>query len=85
MRILLAALVTAGCQAPPPPLAAPAEVSLEILAGFESLPPVPAPESERVELLVDVTRSLRSGPAGAERFRAARRAAARFLARLPAE
>ena len=84
VRLLLGALVAAGCQSPPPPPAQPAEVSIEILSGFASRPPVPAPEIERVELLIDVTISLRAGPAGAEHFRAARRAAARFLDRLPA-
>jgi hypothetical protein len=63
----------------------PAEVSVEIVSGFSSPPPVPAPEAERIELLVDVTTSLRAGPAGAEHFRAVRTAAARFLARVPAE
>jgi hypothetical protein len=83
-RWLLAALATAGCQGPPPP-SAPAEVSIEILGGFALQPPAPAPEPDRVELLIDVTRSLRAGPSGAEHFRAARSAAARFLEGLPAD
>ncbi|HEY8156853.1 MAG TPA: vWA domain-containing protein [Myxococcota bacterium] len=83
-RLLLAALALAGCQAPPPP-APPAELSIEIVSGYASRPPVPAPEAERVELLVDVTASLRAGTAGAERFRAARRAASRFLTQVPAQ
>jgi hypothetical protein len=82
---LLALLAAPACQAPPPPIAPPAEVSIEILGGFAAPPPVPAPEPERVELLIDVTTSLRTGPAGAENFRAARSAAARFLGGLPAD
>jgi hypothetical protein len=81
---LVALLAAAGCQGPPPP-AAPAEVSIEILGGFALRPPVPAPEPERVELLIDLTTSLRNGPEGAEHFRAARSAAARFVRELPAE
>jgi hypothetical protein len=83
-RWLLTLLAAAGCQGPPPPPSAPAEVSIEILGGFALRPPVPAPQPERVELLVDVTTSLRAGPIGAEHFRAARHAAARFVNELPA-
>jgi hypothetical protein len=83
-RWLLALLAAAGCQGPPPPTA-PAEVSIEILGGFALRPPVPMPEPERVELLIDVTTSLRNGPEGAEHFRAARSAAARFVRELPAD
>jgi hypothetical protein len=83
--LLLLALVGLACQSPPPPPAVPAEVSIEILPGFASAPPAPAPQRERVEVLLDVTTSLRAGAPGAEHFRAARRAAARFLARVPAE
>lgn len=82
---LLALLAAAACRGVPPPAAGPAEVSIEILGGFALRPPVPTPEPERVELLIDVTTSLRAGPAGAEHFRAARKAAARFLSRLPAD
>jgi hypothetical protein len=82
---LIAALAAAACQGPPPPPAAPAEVSVEILGGYALRPRAPAPGPERVELLVDVTSSLRAGPPGAEAFRASRSAAARFLESLPAE
>jgi hypothetical protein len=82
---LIAGLAAAACQGPPPTPAAPAEVSIEILGGYALRPRAPAPGPERVELLVDVTTSLRSGAAGAESFRAARSAAARFLDGLPAE
>ena len=81
---LLALLAAAACQGGPLPTAPAAEVSIEILGGFALRPPVPA-EPERVELLIDVTTSLRAGPAGAEHFRAARSAAARFLTQLPAD
>jgi hypothetical protein len=83
---LIAALAAAACQGPPPPPpAAPAEVSIEILGGYARRPRAPSSAPERVELLVDVTSSLRAGPPGAETFRAARSAAARFLEGLPAE
>jgi hypothetical protein len=81
---LVALLATAGCQGPPAP-AAPAEVSIEILGGFALRPPVPDPQLERVELVIDLTSSLRGGPIGAEHYRAARSAAARFVAGLPAD
>ena len=84
-RWLLVPLAAAACQGGPPPAAPPAEVSIEILGGFALRPPVPAPEPERVELLLDVTSSLRAGPVGAEHFRAARSAAARFVSGLPAD
>jgi hypothetical protein len=77
-----AALVAAACQAPPPP-APPSEVSIEILGGFAERPSAPAATGEHVEVLLDVTSSLRAGPPGAERYRAARAAAARFLEKLP--
>ena len=79
---LLAALFATACQAPPP-LAPPAEVSIEILPGLATREPIPAPESERVEVLLDVTTSLRAGPAGVTNFLAARTAAARFVHSLP--
>ena len=80
---VIAALAAAACQGPPP--SAPAEVSIEIMGGYALRPQAPAPGPERVELLIDVTSSLRAGPPGAETFRAARSAAARFVETLPAE
>ena len=82
-RGLLAALFATACQAPLPPLAPRAEISIEILPGFATREPIPAPESEHVEVLLDVTTSLRGGPAGASKFLAARTAAARFVNGLP--
>jgi len=82
-RGLLAALFATACQAPPPPLAPPAEVSIEIFPGLPTREPIPAPVSERVEVLLDVTTSLRAGPAGATNLLAARTAAARFVRGLP--
>jgi hypothetical protein len=77
-------LVAAACQSAPP-LAPPAEVSVEILGGFAQPAPPAEPASERVELLLDVTRSLAAGPRGGEPYRAARQAAARLVAGLPEE
>ena len=82
-RGLLAALLATACQAPLPPLAPPAEVSIEIFPGFGTREPIPAAKPERVEVLLDVTTSLRADPAGATKFLAARRAAARFVHGLP--
>lgn len=84
VRWLFAVFAAAACQGTLPP-APPAEISIEILGGFALRPPLPSPEPERVELLVDLTTSLRAGPVGGEHFRAARSAAARFVGRLPAQ
>jgi hypothetical protein len=81
-RAWLLAALAAACQGPPPP-APPAEVSIEILAGFAERAAVPAAAPERVAVLLDVTASTRAGPRGAEPYRAARAAAARFVERLP--
>ncbi len=81
-RGLLVALLASACQAPPP-LAPPAEISIEILPGLAAREAPPEPEPERVEVLLDVTTSLRDGPAGVEKLLAARTAAARFVRGLP--
>ncbi len=81
-RGLLAALLASACQAPPP-LAPPAEISIEVLPGLAQREPIPEREPERVDVLLDITTSLRAGPAGAANAQAARTAAARFVHGLP--
>jgi hypothetical protein len=82
-RAALLALIATACQAPPPPLAPPAEVSIELLPGLARREPIPQPEAERVEVLLDVTPSPGAGPEGIEPWAAARSAAARFVNGLP--
>ena len=81
---LLAAAAALACRGPAPPLAPPAEVSVELLAGLAQREPPPAPAAERVEVLLDLTTSLRAGDDGVETWEAARAAAARFVRALPA-
>ncbi len=81
-RALLAALLACACQAPPP-LAPPAEISIEVLAGLAQREPTPMPERGRVEVLLDVTTSQRAGPDAVETWVAARSAASRFVRDLP--
>lgn len=64
--------------------APPARLSVEVLHGF-ARPLPPTDEEERVELLVDVTASMKAAtPAGVSRAEAARVAASRLVAELPA-
>lgn len=66
------------------PAPARAQISLELWQGFTRLPATPMPEAPRVELLLDVTLSMRaSTPGGPSRHQAAREAAAQLVARLP--
>jgi len=80
---LLAAALALGCGASAPPLAPPAEVSVELLGGLAQREPPPVREGERVEVLLDLTTSLRAGDDGIETYAAARSAAARFVRGLP--
>ena len=82
---LLVAVVVGllACSLPPPLGPPPAQVVVELTAGFAQPPAEEAPGPERVELLLDVTESMRdrmrSGP---RRYTAAREAAARLVSDL---
>lgn len=85
---LLAALVLLGCgqglpwsRPSPPPPAPPARLEVEVLHGF-SVPPARGSRVERVEILLDVSASLR-GPAPAP-YAVAKAGALRLLEQLPA-
>ncbi|MBW1688396.1 MAG: VWA domain-containing protein [Deltaproteobacteria bacterium] len=68
------------------PPAPEAQVAVEILPGFTQLPEAPRPSAERVEILLDLTTSMREAtPGGPARFVAAREAAVRLLEALPEE
>lgn len=68
------------------PQAPEAQLALEILPGFTQRPEAPRPSAERVEILLDLTTSMREAtPGGPARFVAAREAAVRLLEALPAE
>jgi hypothetical protein len=63
-----------------------ARVAVEILRGFTQPPEAPRPSPERVEILLDLTNSMREAtPGGPARFVAAREAALRLLEALPEE
>ncbi len=83
VRAVLALLVSMGvalaCAAPPP-----ARLRVEVLRGFPASAPEPAVSASRVEVLLDLTRSMREPTAaGPERFRAAQAAASRLVQELP--
>lgn len=90
--LVLAATAALGCAVPfLSPISAPlserrgaAQLEVEVLQGFTGRPaPAPA-QPERVEVLVDVTSSMRAATEpGPGRYVAARRAAARLVAELP--
>ena len=68
------------------PPAPEAQLAVEILPGFTQRPEAPRPSAERVEILLDLTTSMREAtPGGPARFVAAREAAVRLLEALPAE
>ena len=85
----LAAAPSWGCVATPPPPAAPAKLSVEVLRGARQAPPAatPAPAApQRVEILLDLTPSMKTRTSqGPTRLAAARAAATRLARALPAE
>jgi hypothetical protein len=63
-----------------------AQLAVEILPGFTQPPEAPRPTAPRVEILLDLTTSMREAtPGGPTRFAAAREAAVRLLEALPEE
>jgi hypothetical protein len=86
----LAALACAAVEPEPSELFAPpapaAQLAVEILPGFRQPPEAPRPYAERVEILLDLTTSMREAtPGGPARFAAVREAAVRLLEALPEE
>ncbi len=81
--IAVGGLLALACATPSaPPL--PAQVAVEMFTGFARRPEALPPRPERVEVLVDLTTSMREpSEAGPPRFVAAQRAAARLLLALP--
>ena len=81
--LALCAVLGVACATPSAP-PRPAQVAVEMLAGFAQRPEALPPGRERVELLVDLTASMREpSEAGPPRFVAAQRAATRLLHALP--
>jgi hypothetical protein len=63
-----------------------AQLAVEILPGFTQPPEAPRPSAQRVEILLDLTTSMReAAPGSPARFAAARAAAVRLLEALPEE
>ena len=86
VALLLACAAPAPPAPPParPPTPVDAEVSVELWQGFARLPATPLPAAPRVEILLDVTTSMRTfSAAGPRHDRAAREAAAALVERLP--
>jgi hypothetical protein len=84
----LVAFACAGLDLEPrAPFAQPAgdaQLAVEILSGFTQPPEAPRPSAERVEIVLDLTTSMREAtPGGPPRFAAAREAAVRLLEALP--
>jgi hypothetical protein len=82
-RALLAGLIATACQSSAPPLAPPAEISIELFGGAAQREPLPEPSPERIEVLLDVTPSASPEPTGVEPWAAARSAAGRFVRGVP--
>jgi Ca-activated chloride channel family protein len=81
VAVLLAACAGAPSEPPLSELAPTAEISVEIWPGFAS---EPHPPGDRVEIVLDATRSMRAASLGGPpRIAAARAAAARLLEALP--